>query len=97
MPCQSCDHTMQRVNDGHPPTFWCPRCGTLKMEGGVPEFEEPKLVNRAFRLCEQALDALATLKLEGRWHEGLAHEERCVREAVEGGSEVDSGDLPDPP
>jgi hypothetical protein len=42
---------MQRVNNGEPPVFWCPRCGTLKMTGGVPEFEEPKLVDRATRLC----------------------------------------------
>lgn len=57
MACQTCDHTMQRVNDGTPHVFWCPRCGTLKFESMVsPEqFEEPKLVQRAFTLCEAAL------------------------------------------
>ena len=41
-----CDHTMQKVNDGNPKVFWCPRCGTLKTEGCVPEFEAPAIVKR---------------------------------------------------
>jgi len=57
MACQTCDHTMQKVNDGKPPTFWCPRCGTIKSEGSVPEFEEPKLVERAKKLAQADEDA----------------------------------------
>lgn len=48
MACKTCDHTMQRVNDGTPFVYWCPRCGTLKTEAGHPEFEEPKIVKRAY-------------------------------------------------
>lgn len=51
MACFACDHTMQRVNAGQPRVFWCPRCGTLKTEGMVPEFQPPKLVGRAHALC----------------------------------------------
>lgn len=32
MSCPTCDHTMQAVCNHMPPAFWCPRCGTLKME-----------------------------------------------------------------
>jgi hypothetical protein len=41
-----CDHTMQKVNNGNPSVFWCPRCGTIKTEGCVPEFEAPTIVKR---------------------------------------------------
>ena len=47
-----CDHTMQKVNDGIPTVFWCPRCGTLKTEGCVPEFESPMIVKRVKVLVE---------------------------------------------
>lgn len=56
MPCATCQHTIQRVNDGdNPRVFWCPRCGTIKLEGGVPESEEPMLVARC-----RAVDASLT-------------------------------------
>lgn len=56
MACETCDHTMQRVNIGEPHVFWCPRCGTIKTEGTVSGktvilFEAPKLVGRAYALC----------------------------------------------
>jgi len=51
MVCKTCDHTMQRVNGGEPKVFWCPRCGTLKTEGMVPEEDVPKIVGRAHALC----------------------------------------------
>lgn len=51
MSCITCDHTMQRVNGGNPPVFWCPRCGTIKTGGGVPEFEAPTLIKRSRDLC----------------------------------------------
>ena len=42
MACANCDHTMQGVGEtGGRHVFWCPRCGTLKMIGAVPEFESP--------------------------------------------------------
>ena len=53
MACETCDHTMQKVNDGMPKVFWCPRCGTIKSEGSVPEFEKPIIVERANKLCQQ--------------------------------------------
>jgi len=43
MACPACDHTMQCIVDG---VFWCSRCGTLKTDGAVPEYELPKLVGR---------------------------------------------------
>lgn len=48
--CPTCGVTMQKVNDGVPRTFWCPRCGTLKMEGGMPEHEAPRFLRTAL-LC----------------------------------------------
>lgn len=51
MACETCDHTMQLVTGGDPPVFWCPRCGTLKIKGGVPEFEAPMVIGRARVLC----------------------------------------------
>ena len=62
MACKTCDHTMQRVNGGEPPVFWCPRCGTLKSKGGVPEFEAPKAIERAHDLskaCRTAVEDAA--------------------------------------
>lgn len=50
MACETCDHTMQRVNNGQPRVSWCPRCGTLKTEGCIPEYVAPTLVARATRL-----------------------------------------------
>lgn len=44
MPCKVCDHTIQRVCDEGP--FWCPRCGTLHDDRGVPDFEPPMIVER---------------------------------------------------
>jgi hypothetical protein len=49
---------MQKVNEGVPPVFWCPFCGTIKIENGVPEFESPSIVMRASNLCDEAEDVL---------------------------------------
>lgn len=76
MACRTCDHTMQRVNEGvNPKVFWCPRCGTLKMEPGVPKFEEPKIVQRAFFLWEAAADAWRMIEPQG---EGATVRERLA-------------------
>ena len=58
MACKTCDHTMTHLSDHW---FWCPRCGTIKeqLEDGREEWTEPKLVHRAFTLCEAALDMAA--------------------------------------
>jgi len=40
MSCPTCDHTMQRIENE---TFWCPRCGTLRLG---PMIEMPMLVER---------------------------------------------------
>jgi hypothetical protein len=39
MACPVCDYTMQNL--GVPPgrTFWCPRCGTLKIENSGGTYE----------------------------------------------------------
>jgi hypothetical protein len=62
MPCPTCDHTLQHVNNGEPRVFWCPRCGTLKTEHGVPEYEVPKLIQR----IDVFLCRLETKRLPGR-------------------------------
>lgn len=51
MACKTCGHTMQRVNNGEPIVFWCPRCGTIKTEKAVPEFDRPKIIQRASSVC----------------------------------------------
>ncbi len=48
MSCPTCSHTMHNVTEV---TFWCPRCGTIKVGGqeiNIPEGEPyvPKLVDR---------------------------------------------------
>ena len=40
---------MQKINDGVPRCFWCPRCGTLKMDGSVPEHESPRFLHIVLR------------------------------------------------
>jgi hypothetical protein len=52
---------MQRLNEGRPEAWWCPRCGTIKCGLLDPDenWSEPKLVKRAFDLCEASLDAIA--------------------------------------
>lgn len=51
MSCPACDHTMTHIGetiDG--PTrrsiWWCPRCGTLRVDGFGSFDETPKLVER---------------------------------------------------
>jgi len=57
MSCPTCDATMQRVNEGvNPKVWWCPRCGSIKSEPGVPECETPKIVERAKSLCRGMRD-----------------------------------------
>ncbi len=75
MACETCDHTMQRVNGGEPPVFWCPRCGTLKTKGGVPEFEVPKVIGRAHSLCASVTEPDEYLDVDA-----LAMRVRAVRE-----------------
>jgi hypothetical protein len=55
MACLTCDHTMQSIAIGK---FWCPRCGTLRVDG---QDREPRIVQRAhdfseaFELSEEAM------------------------------------------
>ena len=60
MACRACDHTMQSIVPG---VFWCPRCGAVKREYETldPEWYEPKIVHRAFTLCEKVLDSQAAI------------------------------------
>lgn len=59
MACPTCDHTMQRLTDG---ITWCPRCGTLKYDGGYfgnhyqPDPDVPKLVNQIIKLIDITKD-----------------------------------------
>ncbi len=77
MACRTCTHTMQAIADK---LFWCPRCGSVKFqyEKGGDEWSEPKLVQRAFTLCEATLFFAA--EDEGDKAAQLEKAERAVRE-----------------
>jgi hypothetical protein len=49
MSCPTCTHTMQTVAKE---TFWCPRCGTLKLRSGLDTDHTPRLVVRCQRFAE---------------------------------------------
>lgn len=76
MACPTCDHTLQRVNEGvSPVTFWCPRCGTIKTGGSFEEASEPKLVQYATSLCDVVMSQCGLSEDVHRWV-------RTVREAT---------------
>lgn len=54
--CPTCGVTIQKVNDGIPRVWWCPRCGTIKSEGGVPEHEAPRFLAAVLRNLEHYED-----------------------------------------
>ena len=61
MACPTCDHTMQKLGETEHPTWWCPRCGTLKGERHVMGkthvvVEAPKLVERGRSLVRSVTD-----------------------------------------
>ncbi len=75
MACPTCSHTVQRVNEGvSSKVWWCPRCGTIKMDA-VPESEEPKLVQYATSLCDEVMSQCGLSEDVLRWV-------RAVREAT---------------
>ena len=71
MPCPTCDHTMQLIAKSDEELFWCSRCGTIKDDVAS---EEPKLVQRAYDLCEDVSSSY------GKAGKSLAKD---VRECVE--------------
>jgi len=84
MVCRTCDHTMQRVNEGiKPKVFWCPRCGTLKSEDCVPEFAKPKTVERLVRWADDLLQVANELEHEAKTRiqriDAAIHEVCCVQ------------------
>lgn len=51
MACPTCDHTMSHIGETIDGTtrraiWWCPRCGTLRVDGFAAFDESPKLVER---------------------------------------------------
>lgn len=47
MPCDICNHTVQNVGAEGQRIWWCPRCGSLRVErGGSHSTEPPALVGR---------------------------------------------------
>ena len=57
--CPTCGHTIQRVNEGiNPITFWCPRCGTLKVDKGVPDSEAPYFMKTVVRSLVNVDDSI---------------------------------------
>ena len=85
MACETCDHTMQRVNEGiNPKVFWCPRCGTIKSKCEIiapanadAQWSKPELVDRALALCGVALDVISRPDIHA---EAMKEPERAVRE-----------------
>lgn len=72
MTCPICDHTMQLVGGlaDRSHVYWCPRCGTLRLQGlpGLQENckdEAPMLVKR----CRKFMAHISHDKeLPGIWH-----------------------------
>jgi hypothetical protein len=62
MSCKVCRHTVQRVNDGEPAARWCPRCGTIGEDCGVPDHEAPMLVERAMVAIIRLEDESSTVE-----------------------------------
>jgi len=55
--CPICEATMQRVNsDNRPAAWWCPRCGTLKYDRGVPDYESPRFIKDIVRQLQHTTD-----------------------------------------
>ena len=76
MACPTCDHTMQLVNSDVPRIFWCPRCGTLKMDGSVPENCPPKFMERvvgSLRTCDDSIPRSEPGPLTGVLWSKVAH------------------------
>lgn len=65
MACDTCDHTMQKLNHGKAAVHWCPRCGTIKSGGMIPEFATPELVGRARALCVEVAAILGNSEVWG--------------------------------
>jgi hypothetical protein len=85
MPCPACDHTMQRVNEGtNPKVFWCPRCGTIKSEPGVPEFESPRIVGLVDKAADTFRDVHDAMVILGRTRmaDAMAIAETAMRESL---------------
>lgn len=67
MACPTCDHTMQKVNNGFPAVFWCPRCGSIlsRQNGGsskVPEIPDRHETPTAITASRRILERLINLK-----------------------------------
>jgi hypothetical protein len=59
MPCDICDHTVQNIGAADRPTFWCPRCGALKIvSGDFHATEPPALVGRVRAVALSARECL---------------------------------------
>ena len=87
MACNNCDHTMQNTGEnGGRQVYWCPRCGTLKTQGGVPEYETPTNSHLwPVRDIKAAPDLLAACEAVQQWadEQGLAIPVRCgLRAAI---------------
>lgn len=78
MSCPTCDHTMQKLS-AEEPTYWCPRCGTLKtiqchLEDGFVNLDTPKLVTRTRDLLKTF--AKGSAAANNAWHLGVV--ESCL-------------------
>jgi Zn-finger nucleic acid-binding protein len=66
MACPSCDHTMNRVNHTQDlvPVFWCPRCGTIKVDRVESDVYSPRIIEKAKTYVEQSSSYNRTTLLE---------------------------------
>lgn len=72
MPCPTCNETMQNVGATDQRIFWCPRCGTLKLESGDHEdVEQPFWMK--WPATSHSSETLADIKRGGAvsGHEGF--------------------------
>ena len=59
MPCAVCDHTLQNVGAEGRRVYWCPRCGSLKIEtGDFGDTQAPALVGRVRSVAGNAKECL---------------------------------------
>jgi hypothetical protein len=81
MPCDICDHTVQSIGATDRPTYWCPRCGTLKIvTGDFHDTKPPALVERV-RAAEESAMKVPKVGPPIGWMSGH-HQMMGIREAV---------------
>lgn len=65
MACPTCDHMMESIRVG---VFWCPRCGSLKLDLGLGIQDlSPKLVGRCREFQLKVIEQTGDFETMGEW------------------------------